>query len=154
MQPSSQALQLVADHSLNLRAPGARDPPKINLRAAHRHVPCRALDGVDVAITVKAYFNTSAQGNPYPVAVLDFYSHVHAALPAHVKEEEPYAALVNVHALNKEEVGPWRGRAMRPFRPTSLRRSTGDVKPPSESFFRAARRVAGVAVTDLNFGRF
>ena len=142
MQPSSQALQLVADHSVNLRAPGARDPPKINLRAAHRHVPCRAIDGVDVAITVKAYFNTSAQGNPCPVVVLDFYSHVHAVPDVHV------------HALNKEEVGPWRGRAMRPFRPTSLRRSTGDVKPPSESFFRAARRVAGVAVTDLNFGRF
>ena len=146
MQPSSQALQLVADHSVNLRAPGARDPPKINLRAAHRHVPCRALDGVDVAITVKAYFNTSAQGNPHPVVVLHFYSHVLG--PTHIHTPR------HVHALNKEEVGPWRGRAMRPFRPTSLRRSTGDVKPPSESFFRAARRVAGVAVTDLNFGRF
>ena len=146
MQPSSQALQLVADHSVNLRAPGARDPPKINLRAAHRHVPCRALDGVDVAITVKAYFNTSAQGNPHPVVVLHFYSHVHQLMS---RLPSP-----SVHALNKEEVGPWRGRAMRPFRPTSLRRSTGDVKPPSESFFRAARRVAGVAVTDLNFGRF
>ena len=137
----------MADHSVNLRAPGARDPPKINLRAAHRHVPCRALDGVDVAITVKAYFNTSAQGNPHPVVVLHFYSHV-IARPRHG------ATSSFVHALNKEEVGPWRGRAMRPFRPTSLRRSTGDVKPPSESFFRAARRVAGVAVTDLNFGRF
>ena len=152
MQPSSQALQLVADHSVNLRAPGARDPPKINLRAAHRHVPCRALDGVDVAITVKAYFNTSAQGNPHPVVVLHFYSHVHAATRCGTIRVR--GGLSNVHALNKEEVGPWRGRAMRPFRPTSLRRSTGDVKPPSESFFRAARRVAGVAVTDLNFGRF
>ena len=94
----------MADHSVNLRAPGARDPPEIHLRAAHRRVPCRALDGVDVASTVKAYFNTSVQGDPHPVVVLDFYSHVHAAL-------------VHVHALNKEEVGPWRGRAMRPFRP-------------------------------------